>query len=263
MQGLKEEGQDPADVLFVPHYYYSKGGHQFSEGIYHYLAGAVFRDMGFLVYDEYMPTYVTGKAARPDLSAFRSREIVGLLDGLRSRGLITAGAFAQELQVYGLFGRQKSEVGPPPEAPTDAEIVAVEAKRGKEQHIISKGGHQLDEYLSQAFGLYEEGYLTAPFVTGTGVVSFDESGGLVFVKDDQSHRTGALSDYWKDKRELQMRDVWMNAWVELAKNFNLQETLSMSGKDVPTYLGFLRAWEKADVEAVLEGLDAPPLGGQF
>lgn len=60
-----------------------------------------------------------------------------------------------------------------------------------------------------------------------------------------------------------MRDVWMNAWVELAKNFNLQEILSMSGKDVPTYLGFLRAWEKADVEAVLEGLHAPPQGGQF
>jgi hypothetical protein len=92
--------------LFVPYIWYVHG-YQMGESLYHYLAGVIFRDMCFLVYDEYCPSIVSARGIRTDVSAFKSEELDKILSSLRAKGIISSGAFQDELQMFSIFGKQK------------------------------------------------------------------------------------------------------------------------------------------------------------
>jgi hypothetical protein len=85
----REMGQELSNVLFVPTYWYSKGERQFRENVYHYIAGMVFREMGYLIIDEYAPTLMTGTARTPDLSTFRMPVVIDFMKALRAKGVIS------------------------------------------------------------------------------------------------------------------------------------------------------------------------------
>lgn len=250
---LKEEGMEPPDVLFVPYYWYSKGGRRFGEQVYHYLSGLVFREMGYLVFDEYSPTFVTGTGRTPDVSAFRTPEVVELLAALRAKGIIASGAFQQELQLFSIFGKRPSHVANASLDLTDAESVAIEVKRSESE----KGWLDLAQYLGEAYGFYDEGYLAAPLVQGEGVLSFDREGRLVFGRDTARHHADPLSEPWAEKRGRQMLDVRGNAMLQLLKNLPLSRILSTSGGEgLRTYIELSASWEGLDAGVVIDALQS-------
>ncbi len=247
---VKKMRAELADVLFVPHSSYTKG-RQLSERIYHYFAGLVFRDMGYLVLDEYAPIFVTATARTPDLLAFRTPELIDIMNVLRAEGVISRGAFLQELQLYSIFGRQNP--GAPSQELTDGEGVVVEVKRSESEYLVRKGSLQLREYMSEAHGLYDEGYLSSPFIVGPGTVSLDGKGELVFERATPSTST-ALTDYWKEKRALQLQDVRNNLVLEVLKSAGLSEMIDSCGgkEDVRTYGELVHALGKLDIQDALK-----------
>lgn len=102
-QWLKDSGVEVGDCLFVPYKEY-RSGPQVGELFYHYLCGLIFKEMGYLVANEYVLSEYGGE--RPDLCAFKTMEIERVLAELRKRGVIWAGAFMEELQLFNFFGKQ-------------------------------------------------------------------------------------------------------------------------------------------------------------
>ncbi len=228
---VERMGKELKDILFVPYFSYGKeAAHQFGESMYHYIAGLVFKDMGYLVLDEYAPSLVTGTGRTPDLSAFRTAELAEAMTMLRRKGVISsAGAFGQELQLCSVFGRQaRSQVVGLSSTTTDAESVAIEVKRSESQYLINKGSAQLKEYLAEAYAFYDEGFLAGPFLEGPGVVSIDRKGRLDFERGSPS-TSAAVTDTWTEQRELQMKDVRATVKIQLMKNLPLSRMIEVGG----------------------------------
>lgn len=187
----KDSLDNPGDVLYVPYLDYGSGL-QFSESIYHYLAGMFLRSHDFLVFDEYAPSIMTETMKTPDLSAFATRRIQEGLAALQSKGIIVGGAFEQELQLYGIFKRKSSIRFDNSREFTNAPAIAVEVKRGESRYQLDKGSLQLSAYMSDAYGLYDAGYLVAPLVKRTfpGSITFLEDGPSRYIS--QSAQTPSL-----------------------------------------------------------------------
>jgi len=216
-------GKELSDVLFVPYIGYSaEAGYQFTELIYHYIAGLVFKDLGYLVLDEYAPSLMTGRGRTPDLSAFRSPELAEAMNLLRAKGVISsAGAFGQELQFCSVFGRPAPSQAQRPRGVTDdAENVVVEVKRSENQYLVNTGSLQLRQYMAEAYGFYDEGFVAGPFLKGQGVVSLDLRGNLVLERSPPS-TSAAMTDFWAERREQQMDDVRDTLKLQLLKNLPL------------------------------------------
>ncbi|MGH9919031.1 MAG: hypothetical protein ACRD6W_09210 [Nitrososphaerales archaeon] len=74
-QQVEESGAPIGDFLFIPYYEY-RGGFQLGEEIYHYLVGRLLKGWGYLVCNEYVISeYDPKKAPRPDICAFKTKEI--------------------------------------------------------------------------------------------------------------------------------------------------------------------------------------------
>jgi len=249
---LRSSGRELTEVLFVPYYWYSDGvGNQFSEDIYHYLVGRVFRDMGYLVLDSYTPSIVTGRELTPDLSAFKSSKINEALEQLREKGFISSGAFLEELQMVDIFGRVKQT---PSQSLTEAENIVVEIKRSSKQYIVTKGSDQLRSYMTEAYGFYDEGYLGGPFIEGKGIVSFSENGDIMFSRADSITKK-PLSENWRRLREIQMHDVEAQMKLELLKNLGLprvSELCKQSGNQ--TYEQLINACVNLEFDQIISAL---------
>jgi hypothetical protein len=261
---VKGMGREFSDVLFVPYSGY-KAGDQFRESLYHYVAGLAFRDAGYLVLDEYKPSLVSGGGYTPDVSAFRSREIAEGLAQLKGLGVIScAGAFAEELQLDCIFGRQdQGQAHAHRGIKADhVENVAVEVKRSESQYLIDKGSNQLRAYMSSAYGFYDEGFVAGPFLKGRaairegqGVVSLDHGGRLVFERGPPSTST-AVNDSWAPKREQQMQEVRCVLKREVLKNVGLSGMVDACGgkEKVRTYLELEGAVCKLDMKDAIEAV---------
>lgn len=256
---VERMGKELSDVLFVPYFGYSgEAGYQFGESMYHYIAGLVFKDRGYLVLDEYAPSLVTGTNRNPDLSAFRSAELAEAMSLLRSRGVISsAGAFGQELQLYSIFGRQDRSQAPRPSGTTiDAENIAIEVKRSESQYLVGAGSMQLRQYMAEAYGFYDEGFVAGPFLEGPGVVSLNRKGGLVLERGPPSTSV-AVTDFWTERRRLQMEDVRATMKLQLLKNLHLSEAIEVcGGKDsVRTYGELLQMSCELGIQDTIGALD--------
>jgi hypothetical protein len=256
---VEKMGKELSDVLFVPYFGYGgEAGYQFSESMYHYIAGLVFKDMGYLVLDEYPPSLVTGTSRTPDLSVFRSAELAEALSLLGSRGAISsAGAFGQELQLYSIFGRQdRSQALGPSGTTIDAENIAVEVKRSESQYLVGVGSMQLRQYMAEAYGFYDEGFVAGPFLEGPGVVSLNRKGGLVLERGPPSASV-AVTDFWAERRRLQMEDVRATMKLQLLKNLHLSEAIEVcGGKDsVRTYEELLQMSCELGIQDTIGALD--------
>lgn len=245
---VKEMGRELSDVLLVPYYWYSKGGYQFSEKIYHYLIGSVFRDMGYLVYDEYVPWLVSGKVSTPDLSAFKTPQIEDVMTLLRRKGIISNGAFQQELQLYTIFGKITPSSAMPKTELTDAKSIVIEVERSEQ---VRRGSLQLANYMADAYGFYDEGYLAGPFIEGEGVISFGENGELIFIRPKP--RQVSLTEYWRERKRLQMEDVKRYLMIQLLKNLSLEQILSLceNKRTVWSYMHFIYTMDYLEVEEIL------------
>jgi hypothetical protein len=256
---VEQMGKELSDVLFVPYFGYSgEAGYQFGESMYHYIAGLVFKDRGYLVLDEYAPSLVTGTNRTPDLSAFRSAELAEALSTLRRQSIISsAGAFAQELQLYSIFGRHDGSQAPGPSGTiTDVEDIVVEVKRSESQYMVDAGSMQLRQYMAEAYGFYDEGFVAGPFLEGPGVVSLNLKGGLVFERSPPITSV-AVTDFWTEKRRLQMEDVRATMKLQLLKNLRLSEAIEVcGGKDsARTYEELLQMLCELGIQDAIGALD--------
>jgi len=253
---VREEGKEISDVLFVPYWYYTRG-RQFSEQVYHYLAGLVFRDMGYFVCNEYTPSIVSGTGDTPDLPAFKTEEISGMMNALKSKGMVANGAFEQELQLYAIFGRTNPSKLHKMDEVTTAESIVVEAKRSESQYLIEEGFAQLRRYMANAYGFYDEAYLVAPFINGSGVISFGYDGELVFEKYKPSNDRTVLSDYWEVKWRAQMLDVRASLILQLLKNLPLSQIVDVcGGEQIRNYSDLQGAWVSLEIEPVIDALES-------
>ena len=108
-----------------------------------------------------------------------------------------------------------------------AKSAVVEIQRATQKSIL-EGVKQIREYLSEASGFYEEGYLGAPFLEeGKGVVSFDQAGELLFTKADAY--AYPLSDVIRESNRQQLLDVEDLAKQELLKNLSMPEIIDICG----------------------------------
>lgn len=255
---VEQMGKELSDVLFLPYFGYAgDAGYQFGESMYHYVAGLAFRDRGYLVLDEYVPSLVTGTDRTPDLSAFRSAELAESMSLLRSGGFIPSpGAFEQELQLYSIFGRcDVSQSARPSGTTIDAENIAVEVKRSESQYLVGVGSMQLGQYMSEAYGFYDEGFVAGPFLEGLGVVSIDRGGGLVFERGPPNTSV-AVTDFWNERRKLQMEAVGATVKLQLLKNLPLSKIIEACGgrEGVRTYQGLVQTVHELDMEDVMKAL---------
>ena len=131
--------------------------------------------------------------------------------------------------------------------------VAIEVKRSQSQ----MGWLDLAQYLGEAYGFYDEGYLAAPLIQGEGVLSFDREGRLVFGRDTAKHYAVPLPEHWAEKRKRQMLDVRGTAMLQLLKNLPLSRILTASGgEDLATYLDLSASWEGLDAGVVIDALQS-------
>jgi len=246
---------DLADVLFVPYHWYAKGGLQFGEPFYHFVAGLILRDAGYLILDEYTPSLITGTARTPDLSAFRTPELVDVMKRLRAAGVISSGAFAQELQLRNVLGSPDEVTTPRQAESTDAEIIAVEVKRNESQYMVKRGSEQLRDYLLSAYGFYDEGYLSGPSITGPGTISIGDDGS-VRVERPSPSTSAAITDFWRERKSRQLLDVRVNVMLQILKCFGLSEMVEVCGGkgSVRTYDDLVRVVSRLDVGDLLKGL---------
>ncbi len=87
---VRESGLEPADCLFVPYKEY-RSGMQLGELLYHYVFGTIFKEMGYLVCNEFALAQYSGE--KPDFCAFKTERIANALSQLRGEGVILGGSF--------------------------------------------------------------------------------------------------------------------------------------------------------------------------
>lgn len=207
--------------------------------------------MGYLILNEYTPSLVSETAMTPDITAVKTPQFKEILNKLSSVGITSAGAFAQELALFGSF-RKMNPTHALGEVLTRAEIIVLEVER---RSHVKQGSRQLADYSRQAYGFYGEGYLVAPFINGEGVISLDYDGRLVFSRDKTVHYTSPLPQTWREKKKLQLLDVRGNVILQLLKNLQPQQMIEIcGGKDIRTYLDLERAWVTLDIENVIDAL---------
>lgn len=242
----KETLDNPGDVLYVPYLDYG-AGRQFSETIYHYLAGMYCRSHGYLVFDEYAPSIMTETMRTPDLSAFATRRIQEGLSALQSRGIIVNGAFEQELQLYSIFKRKSTIRFENKLEFTNAPAVAIEVKRGESHHLLEKGRIEMMAYMTEAYGLYDAGYVAAP------LIERDVPGSMTFLEDGTisvygAERTNAQpSDFLLEKRRQQLVDVWKNMVMQLLKNLPLARIPYVCGGEIHSFSDLWEALDSVDI----------------
>ena len=259
----RDAGYPPEDVLYIPQQQYSSKGltYQFDESFYHYLFGSVLRSMGYLVLDEYVPYMFTAKI--PDLSAFRTVEVRDYLSVLDKRGFIRRGAFMTELQTLNITERAVLGAGISEPTIAEAESLLVEVKRSEK---IKEGFDSVMEYLIAGYGLYDDGYLAAPFIRdedislntfGFGVLSLDEKGKLVFKKAKRMS-TPKPSDLLLSNRRNQLWQVRATLVLQLAKNVPLDKLLKTCSqtRSVATYRELLECLIQMDPEELVDLIES-------
>ncbi len=95
---------------------------------------------------------------------------------------------------------------------------------------------QLRQYMAEAYGFYDEGFIVGPFLEGPGVVSINREGNLVFERSPPSTSV-AVTDFWTERRKLQMADVRATMKLQLLKNLPLSRMIEVCGgkENVRTY----------------------------
>ena len=254
---LRAERMEPGDCLFVPYKEY-RSGLQVGELVYHYLAGLVFKEMGYLVCNEFpVAEYDKAKTPRPDLSAFRTPEVEGILVEARRRGVIWAGAFVEEFQLFGVFGRQRYKPRPPDafEPLTDAQGVAIEVERTESQR---RGVSQLRGYLLATMGLFDEGYLAGPSLDLLeGTMAFSGNGELRFRRSAPAYRFDPLPEHLKAKRRAQLESIQATMIVQAFKNLPLPRIVSLCSAtyEASSYQALLGAMYSTDFATVLDAVE--------
>lgn len=256
-QYLKDCDLEPGECLFVPYKEY-RSGFQLGELVYHYLLGCLFREKGYLVLTEYpLSEYHSRKTPRPDICAFKTSEIENILTQLRNRGIIGGGAFLQELQLFTLFGKQryKARRQDSLELSTEAEAVVVEIERRQNQ---VKGRSQLEMYLLQTQGLFDEGYLAGPFLERTkGTITLSSQGRVIFEEADPAFRPDPLPNHLMDARRRQLEKVRADGLIQLFKNLPLRRIVEICERQYPereleSYEGLLDSMISSDLEQLLD-----------
>jgi hypothetical protein len=251
---LQESGIQPGDCLFVPYKEY-RGRLQLGELVYHYLSGLIFKEAGYLVCNEYPLSGYSGE--RPDVCAFKTPEIGSLLFGLRRRGVVWAGAFLEELQLFSAFGRQGSKAPRPDAFPlgTEAEGVAVEVERAPSQR---RGRSQLLGYLAGTQGLFDEGYLAGPaFERSEATITFSDDGELIFARPKPAYGTSALLPHQAERRKRQLDDLRATAMIQLSKNLPVGMIVSLCESDgslVGSYQDLLALIASIDSGALIDAI---------
>lgn len=248
-EDLQIRGISLADCLFIPYTEY-RDGVQLGENFYHYLVGLIFRELGYLVCDEFVLSEYPGKAPRPDICAFKSPRISEMLRELLNKEVVSGGAFLQELQMLGVFQKQRMKPRKPIEV-TEAESVIVEIERKSQQR---KGLSQVLDYIASTMGLFEEGFVAGPFMEMLeGTITFDSQGEIRYSKGLRSIvpqvETPFASSLRDSRKREQLEQIERVMRFELAKIMPLEKTvrtcINRRG-DVATY---------GDLESAISSLD--------
>jgi hypothetical protein len=265
---MKEEKIEPCSCLFIPYHHYNLGD-QVGESFYHYIAGRIFKDMGYVVCNEYAPFLVTETMRTPDLSAFRSAEIEVLLSLLRKKGIISSGAFMEELEMYCVFGEQSFKAGEPGSLQskplTDVESALIEVKRGETAFNLKRGRDQVRDYLIEAYGLYEEGYLMASMLEEEdllpGEISISQDGGVLFSRAERAK--SEFTTYWNERKKRQLGSVIDDMLLQLRKNCPVGKTVSACERfrdgDIQSYDSLLNSIRAIDPESTIEDVLNSPV----
>jgi len=199
----------------------------------------------------------------PDLSAFRTIEARDYLSVLDKRGFIRRGAFMTELQTLNITERAVLGAGISEPTIAEAESLLVEVKRSEK---IKEGFDSVMEYLIAGYGLYDDGYLAAPFIRdedislntfGFGVLSLDEKGKLVFKKAKRMS-TPKPSDLLLSNRRNQLWQVRATLVLQLAKNVPLDKLLKTCSqtRSVATYRELLECLIQMDPEELVDLIES-------
>ncbi len=254
---------DVSQCLFLPYYEYrgrDQSGsdiYQLGEGIYHYLVGLLLKEWGYLVCNEYVLTEFGKKSPIPDIIAFKTEELDRMLSKLRERGIIWSGAFLEELQLFGCFGKQryKAKSSDSFKPRTEAEGVLVEIERTEQQR---KGRIQVQGYLTETMGLFDEAYLGGPSLELIpGTITFSKEGELRFESPEPAHRPLQTSEHLEERKKRQLEDVREILLIQIFKNLPFHRILSICEGDneVQTYQGLLSSMMSTDLESVLSALE--------
>lgn len=182
VEEIRGYGLNPADcILWVA----CGSGEDFWE----YVTGLKLREIGYFV-----GNYTVGGHGSPDIFGYRIPEY---LKGLVEEGLLSTGAFIEELQL--LPQPDNAEKLRRPDG--TMEIACVEAEpTDKRTKSLSKGSGigQLKGYLENPF--YTQGFVAGPFCTeadfaseDVGLCSCDENGSVVF--KESKHFRDASADH--------------------------------------------------------------------
>lgn len=256
---VHEYGFDVSECLFLPYYEYRSQNniYQLGEGIYHYLAGLIFKEWGYLVCNEYILTEFGGRSPRPDIVAFKTKEFDYMLSRLRKRGIIWSGAFLEELQLFNCFGKQKYKARSFDsfESRTKTDGVIVEIERTEQQR---RGRAQLQSYMAQTSGLFDEAYLGGPhFELVPGTITFSREGELRFESTEPEHHPLPLSEYIEARSQRQLNVIRETLLTQLFKNLPFRRILSTCEEDeVQSYQGLMNSMITTDLESVLDALES-------
>ncbi|MGA2666183.1 MAG: hypothetical protein ABSF83_14685, partial [Nitrososphaerales archaeon] len=254
---LKDSGLRPSDCLFVPYYEY-RSGFELGEEIYHYITGLVFKEMGYLVLNEYVISeYDPEKAPRPDVCAFKTKEIEEMLSELRSRGVIRAGAFLEELQLFNFFGKQLYKARPVDvfEPLTSAEAVVVEVERTEFQR---RGASQVQGYVLGNQGLFDEGYVSGPFMQPSpGTITLSEDGALAFRRPEPAYQPASLPERLEVRRRKELGNLRDLLVIQLFKNLPIRDIVSLCETDeasLSSYQDLLAAMVTIDPRVLMDAV---------
>lgn len=133
---------------------------------------------------------------------------------------------------------------------TSAPAVAVEVKRSESEHLLEKGRQELLAYMTEAYGLYDEGYLA------TSLVARDVPGSMAFLEDGTLSVYGAErmnaqpSDLLLEKRREQLADVWKNMVLQLLKNLPLARIPYVCGGEIRSFGDLWSALDSVDIDVL-------------
>lgn len=271
----EESGYDTEHVLYILQQQYASRGpsYQFDESVYHYIFGSVLRDAGYLVLDEYNPSFFTNGV--PDLSAFKTAEINEYLPIMKKKGLIRNGAFLVELQMLSL-----AEVASHAKATNElanAESMVVGIKRKDSTTTIKKGFDSVLKYFSDASTLYAEAYLAAPFLTeqdnelnplGLGTLTVNEKGDIIS-KKSKNFNLPQPSDFMLNQRRAQLSDIKISLVLQLIKNVPLYESINLCSQihRATSYSDFIDCLNQTEPEKLIDFIEnkknQPPLSNRL
>lgn len=114
-----------------------------------------------------------------------------------------------------------------------------------------QGRRQVDGYLLQTQGPFDEGYVAGPFLDPSkGTITLSTDGDLVFDRAEQAVRPISMPGHLVANREKQLKAIGDQVRYQVAKNRSLSDTLGVCGAKyrVGSYLNLVSAMSVIDFD---------------